>query len=262
VLLASVLGISRGHLLARDEVDEEAASQFAELVRSRVADGRPVAYLVGRREFWGLDFHVDERVLVPRPETELLIERLEAHVGEGRLPPGPIVDRGTGSGCLAVAACAQRPVLAVDLDADALVVAGLNARQHDERGRVQLVQADGLAALAPASVAAVLANPPYVTESEYATLDEQVRAHEPRRALVSEEGPVDTVYRRLIAESVAALRPGGWWISEVGAGQAERVADLAREAGLHRVAIHADLAGHGRVVEGCVAGGHAEPPRA
>ncbi len=250
VLLAFVLGISRGHLLARDGVDVEAEGRFAVLVDERVGTGRPVAYLIGSREFWGLDLLVDERVLVPRPETELLIERLAQLLAEGRVPRGPLVDRGTGSGCLAVAASAWRPVLALDVEADALQVARANAARHVARGRVQCVQGDGLASIAPASVAAVLANPPYITASEFAALDEDVRVHEPRRALVADEESVPALYTRLLAESLVVLLPGGWWLSEVGAGQAEQVAALARAAGLAEVAIRPDLAGHGRVVEG------------
>jgi release factor glutamine methyltransferase len=248
LLLAHVLGTSRSALLLAPPVTAEAASDYAQLVAERVATGRPVAYTVGRRAFFDLVLRVDPRVLVPRPETETVVEVALDLLRSGGLPPGPLVDRGTGSGCLALALCRERPVLALDIDADALDLAGENVRATDASTRVGLVRADGLSCLRPGSVAAVVANPPYVEARDVEQLPEDVARHEPRHALVPAEGSVPDMFARLLDESRAALQPGGWLITEVGAGQAGLVAGMASLRGFGWVSVTPDLAGIERVV--------------
>ena len=256
VLLAHVLGTTRARLLAARDPDRSECARFEALVGERERTGRPVAYLVGWREFRDLRLAVDGRVLIPRPETELLVEVLEELLAAGEVPPGPIVDRGTGSGCLALCAASHRDVIAVDTSPGALEVAAANrdvVRQGRAAGmrplqRVWLLRADGLSALRPGCCAAVLANPPYVEPGEFADLPEDVRRHEPRDALVPAEGSVRAVYGRLVDASREVLLPGGWLLTEVGAGQAELVTRLARDAGFDAVDARRDLAGHERVV--------------
>ncbi|MGQ0552086.1 MAG: HemK/PrmC family methyltransferase [Planctomycetota bacterium] len=253
LLLAEALGQPRAHLLWLQELLPEVAQRFAALVKERVATGRPVAYLLGRRDFRALSLRVDERVLVPRPETETLVEAFEELLAQRALPDGWVADRGTGSGNIALSVAGPRRVLALDLSAAALEVAAANLTVAERSGQVPaghvcLLRADSLSAVRRAGLAAVLANPPYIEASDWASLPDDVRLHEPRLALVPSEGSVRNMYTRLIAESWAALAPGGWLLSEVGAGQASWVADVARAAGFAAVQTRRDLAGIERVV--------------
>jgi release factor glutamine methyltransferase len=248
LLLAHVLGVERAALLAACALPSDAAAAFDALVAQRIETGRPLAYTLGHRAFWDLDLLVDERVLIPRPETELLVEVALELLAQGQLPPGPFADRGTGSGCIALALCRERPVLAVERSAEALPVATANVARCAAGERVLLLQADGLSCLRPGRLAAVLANPPYVEAAELAGLPEDVRRHEPRAALVPAEASVPAMFARLLAESRAALAPRGWLITEVGAGQAALVACLASACGYGWTSIHSDAAGIDRVV--------------
>ena len=248
LLLAHVLGVERAALLAAPAVPAEAAAAFEALVAARVETGRPVAYTLGRRAFWDLELLVDERVLIPRPESETVVEVALGLLDRGLLPAGDLADRGTGSGCLALALRGARPFLAVESSADALAVAAANVARLRAADRVRLVQADGLSCLRPGRLAAVLANPPYIEPDELDVLPEEVRRHEPVAALVPREGSVRAMFARLLAESRAALAPRGWLVTEVGRGQAALVAGLASAAGYGWTEIHDDAAGIERVV--------------
>jgi release factor glutamine methyltransferase len=252
LLLAYALGWPRARLLAeRAHVPApEQAASFAAMVARRAAQ-EPVAYIVGHKEFYGLDFFVDQRVLVPRPETELLVEL--ALAAASRLTPHAsrllIADIGTGSGAIAVALAAHLPeatVYATDLSADALAVAARNVERHGLAGRVRLLHGDLLAPL-PAPVGLLVSNPPYTVLAE---VEPNVLAHEPHLAL--EGGPDGAaVYRRLLAAAPRYLRPGGALLLEIGAWQSELVAGLLREAlPSASVTVHQDLAGRDRVVVG------------
>ncbi|MEN9936471.1 MAG: hypothetical protein RLZZ387_3050 [Chloroflexota bacterium] len=281
LLLAHALGWSRARVLAegRASLPPEPCAAFAALVARREAL-EPVAYLVGRREFYGLDFSVDRRVLVPRPETELLVElalglarRLTADhrppTTDGRpgpattadavaAPDGPsspvlrppsvlVADIGTGSGCIAVAVAANLSgarVYATDASPDALEVARLNAERTGVLGRVELLRGDLLEPL-PEPVDLLLSNPPYTLLDE---VDEGVRRHEPHLAL--DGGPDGlALYRRLLSQAPAKVRAGGAVLLEIGAWQGADVATMARAAFPDAdVAVHQDLAGRDRVV--------------
>jgi release factor glutamine methyltransferase len=252
LLLAHALAWPRARLLAERAhlpAPEQAAS-FAAMVARRAAQ-EPVAYIVGLKEFYGLDFFVDPRVLVPRPETELLVEL--ALAAASRLTPRAsrllIADIGTGSGAIAVALAAHLPgatVYATDLSADALAVAARNVERHALAGRVTLLRGDLLAPL-PAPVDLIVSNPPYTVLAE---VEPNVLAHEPHLAL--EGGPDGAaVYRRLLATAPRYLRPGGALLLEIGAWQGELVAGLLRKAlPSASVTVHQDLAGRDRVVVG------------
>lgn len=249
LLLAHALGLERRALWTLEQVPAEAARTLERLVQRRVADGRPLAYLTGRQGFHELDLAVDGRVLIPRPETELLVERLLARLDAGEVPEGPLADWGTGSGCVALSLASRRPVLALDRSAGALAVAAVNRTTGPPARPVWLVRADGLSPVREASLGAVAANPPYVTAAEWADLAPDVRDHEPRSALVPADGDVPGLYTRLGRRAARCLRPGGWLLAEVGAGQAPAVAAAWTREGLEVSALLTDLGGHQRVVE-------------
>lgn len=248
VLLASVLGIDRVGVylrfdqpLAAREVDA-----YRELLRRRAA-GAPVAYLTGTREFWSVPLAVTPDVLIPRPETELLVERVLA----GRVDGEPrILDLGTGSGALAIALARELPaarVVAVDVSPAAAAVATANAARAGVAERVTVVVGSWTAPLdAAARFDVIVSNPPYVPTAALAGLAPEVQA-EPALALDGGEDGL-AAYRALVPQAAARLAPGGRLLLEVGEGQAETVAAIAVAAGLEGVAWHADLAGIARVV--------------
>jgi release factor glutamine methyltransferase len=246
VLLAHALGWSRARLLAEGAapLEPERRRAFAALVARR-AELEPVAYLVGAREFYGLALEVTPDVLVPRPETELLVEAaLERARGRGALR---IADIGTGSGAIAVALAHRLPQAlldAVDLSPAALAVAARNAARHGVAARVRLLQGDLLAPLEQ-PVDLLVSNPPYTVLAE---IDEGVRRHEPHLAL--DGGPDGlALYRRLLAAAPPLVRPGGAVLLEIGATQGPAVAALARQLfPAAQIRVEQDLAGLDRVV--------------
>ncbi len=220
---------------------------------------RPLPYITGEQWFYGRPFKINRAVLIPRPETELLIETALA-LTEG-VPAPRFADIGTGSGCLAVTLAAERPgayIWATDLSADALNVARKNAARQGVLERLTLLRGDLLAPLPRHTLFDVIvSNPPYITEIESSGLQPEVRDYEPALALTGlpgATGPDGTLlHRRLLDEAPASLRPGGRLLLEVGQGQAEAVAEHARTRGYTEVAVLDDLGGIGRVVSACLA---------
>ncbi len=243
LLLSQSLGMGEAALLAHGDllVSPERGAHFEDLVARRAA-GEPAAYLLGRREFWGRDFEVDDRVLIPRPETEHLVEiALELE-----LPAGArILDLGTGSGCIAVTLAAERPgwrVTASDRSLSALAVAASNARRHGVADRVELVAADLVRGLDLAKFSLLVTNPPYVDPATRSDLAPEVARYEPASALFPPHGALDVV-ERILGEATP-LPAGAWLACELGAGQVERALDLARAAGAWQlVEVRRDLAG-------------------
>jgi release factor glutamine methyltransferase len=240
VLLAHALGTDRLKLLTdRDaRVEGPAVRTFQDAVRRRSVDREPVAYITGVKGFRHLELQVDPRVLIPRPETETLVEVAVEVVGHG----ARVVDVGTGSGAVALALKDERPdldVVATDVSEDALAVARANA---DRLGlQVELVRGDLVAGAG--AVDAVVSNPPYVEDG--ALLAPEIVRHEPALALRAGPDGLD-VLRRLVP--AAAARGAGVLAVELGAGQAGAVEAFAREAGFTRTERRADLAGIDRVV--------------
>ena len=249
VLLAHALGRSRVSLYTHFDqpLAKEELGACRELIRRRLT-GEPVAYLTGKQEFWSLPLVVDGRVLVPRPETEHLVEVvLEAL--KGRAMPR-VADIGTGSGAIAVAIAHERPdaeVLAVDRSIDALAVARHNAETND--ADIELLEGDLLAPLADRGpFDAIASNPPYIPEGDWGGLPPEVR-REPRGALLSGPDGLDAI-RRLVAGAPPLLVPGGLLAIEVGAGQAPEVMALMARAGFTRCWAKRDLSGIERIGAG------------
>lgn len=249
VLARHALGWDRATYLARWREPAPAGfeDRFEPLVARR---GRrePVARITVRREFWGLDFEVAPAVLVPRPESELLVETALARLGD-RAAPWEIADVGTGSGCLAIALARELPrarVAATDICPDALAVAARNAARHRAADRVTFHHTDLLDSL-PGPYDLIVSNPPYIPDAVIDTLAPEVSRHEPAAALRGGRDGLDTA-RRLVAAAADCLRPGGWLIMEVGAGQSGDAAGIARRAGLRVAAVRPDLQGIPRAV--------------
>lgn len=241
VLARHLLGWDRAALLvrARDAEPHAFAQRFAGLVARR-AEREPVAQIVGHREFWGLDFEVTRDVLIPRPETELVVD--EALAFARRSTVRRVIDVGTGSGCIAIAVACELPaarVIAIDASAEALTVARRNAERHGVADRVELLQGDLLCEI-EGSGDLILSNPPYVAEADAPALQPEVVNYEPRRAVFA--GPDGlAVIRRLLQESAPALAPHGRLIVEFGLGQHDAVQALARDAGWTVVRVRQDL---------------------
>lgn len=254
VLLAVVLESGRAALYAGLRAAAPAAveDRFRAFVERR-ARHEPVAYITGTQEFWSLALTVNSAVLIPRPETELLVDTV------CRLAPKAprVCDAGTGSGCIAVAVARELPeaqVLAVDCSAAALEVAARNAAAHGVAGRVAFLRSDLFDALDPAArFDIVVSNPPYLTPAEAESPD---LAFEPRQALAGGDDGLDVI-RRLIAAAPARLVAGGWLLMEMGADRDEAVVLLARSAGFAEIAVERDLAGLPRALVARRVGGGA-----
>jgi len=249
LLLAHVLQCTVTDLFAHAEhtLTREEASAYQELVARRACH-EPVAYLVGHREFWGLDLVVDARVLVPRPETEVLVERAMA-VAKRWLAPR-LADVGTGSGAVAVSLAVHLPgaqIFAIDASAGALQVARENARRLGVSGQITFLQGDLLAPV-PVAVDLVVANLPYVNEAEFDLLPPGIRLYEPREALVAGGDGLDAI-RALLNTVRPHLTDRGVILLEIGAGQGSMVSELAvRALPGARVEILQDYAHLDRVV--------------
>ena len=245
LLLADTLGVSRQRLIVDSDlvVEGPAVRTFQNAVRRRAVEREPVAYILGRRGFRRLDLAVDPRALIPRPETELLVE-----VGLG-LPRGArVLDVGTGSGAVALALKDERPDLLLtgsDLSEDALALARLNGERLGLE--VEWLHADLLAGV-PDEFDTILSNPPYVAESARASLAPEILRHEPSEALFAGPDGLDAI-RALLAQVAARARVRTVAL-ELGAGQAPVVSELARAAGFATVRAERDLAGIERVVVG------------
>jgi release factor glutamine methyltransferase len=212
-----------------------------------------VSRIIGRREFWGLDFELSGAILDPRPETEMLVADLVAF-GQSR-PELRFIDLGTGSGAIAIAALSVLPRaqgFAVDISEEALEMAGRNARRHDVEERLTLLKGSWWEAVPPAlKFDAIVSNPPYIASASIPGLSPEVRVFDPKGALDGGFDGLDA-YRQIVAQAARRLNPGGILLLEIGATQGEIVAKMVSRAGLANVEVLRDLAGLDRVVAATV----------
>lgn len=269
LLLMHVLGRERAWLYAHPEeaLEPAQAARYLELVARRIS-GEPTQYLSGRQEFWGLEFEVTPDVLIPRPETEHLIEVALARLGQQRSQePLRLADVGTGSGCIAVALARELPeakIFATDISSAALAVARRNAVRHGVSGRITFIECNLLGALVHESQGTgqaspvtsydsrpfelIASNPPYVGRREANSLPREVRAHEPGEALFAGEDGGE-IYAPLIAQAEKLLARGGILVLELGYDSLDHVDKLVEAAcGWTRVSVTQDLAGIPRVL--------------
>ncbi len=249
VLLAHALGLDRFKLYLQPQrpLDEAEAARFRELVARR-GQGVPLQHLIGQVSFMGHPIQVNGRVLIPRFETEELVERALQRVS----PEAPLrfLDAGTGSGAIAVALAKALPLaqgVALDRSPEALDVARANAALNRVAERLRFVEGDWLEGL-DGLFELIVANPPYVPSGQIAALAREVRDHDPRLALDGGPDGLDAL-RRLIPQAAPRLAPGGWLLLEIGHDQADAVRALLGEVGFGRVAVYADLAGADRIAE-------------
>jgi len=245
-----VLGVNRAYLYAHPEreLTAEEQARYDEVVAQR-STGMPSQYITGHQEFWGLDFVVSPAVLIPRPETEHLVETV-LELARGVARP-KIVDVGTGSGCIALALANElktAEVYAVDLSDDALEIARANAARLQLDGRVKFLQSNVLEALAGMhDFDFVVSNPPYVGKNEADKVQRSVFEFEPRMAVFSGESGLDVI-RPLITQAHAALKPGGWLAMEIGYSMRDMVLQLLSPTMWEDIRVLPDLQGIPRVV--------------
>lgn len=248
LLLEHVLGRDHAYLIAHDDEPLPAAALATyRALLERAASHEPIPYLIGNAPFMGLDFAVTHDVLIPRPETEQLVEQAITWTqGRGVIHA---IDVGTGSGCIAVSLARGLPramVTAVDLSAGALAVAAINGRRHAP-GRVLFAQGDLLAAIAP-GLDLIVANLPYIAGHEWPTLPIGVKSYEPALALNGGADGLD-LFRNLLPQAAGRLRSGGLVLLEIGWRQGEAVVALARQTWPRAdIRVWTDFAGHDRIV--------------
>jgi len=249
LLLGHVLRKTRVELIsaAKDCITPESAALFTNLVRKRQA-GIPVAQLVGSREFWSMNFTVTTDTLIPRPETEILVECALTHIPADR--PADFLDLGTGSGAIALAVASERPnihVTATDISEKALAIAQYNAAAL-KLSRVEFQRGSWFHAVAGRKFSTIVANPPYVSDMEYVVHHFELQ-HEPALALRGGSDGLDCI-KNIIAQAPGHLFKDGWLAIEHGYRQGPAVEILLREAGFRSIFSYSDLQGHARVTEG------------
>ena len=250
VLLAAALGVPRSHLAAfpeRQVLDCEATDRYEAHITRR-ALGEPLAYILGEKEFWSLSLQVEPAVLIPRPETELVVERALAHLP--LVADADVLDLATGSGAIALAIANERPdcrVTGTDVSSGAIAVASRNARRLG-LDRVGFLTGPWYEPVQGMNFDLIASNPPYVAEGD-PRVERSVRRFEPHAALYTGPTGLEAI-RAIVAGAVRHLKPGGWLVLEHGDTQSEPVRDLLSGAGFAAVNTHRDLAGLERCTEG------------
>jgi release factor glutamine methyltransferase len=258
LLLAHSLNLSREELYVRlhRELKEGERKTLEGLIQRRIS-GEPLQYILGHQEFWSINFKVDPRVFIPRPETELLVEQSLLILCEKTFEQNPsVLEIGTGSGAIAIALAKEAKhifLVATDISRDALALAKENAKSAGVQDRIQFVNSDLLGSFHSSKERGafdlILSNPPYIIRSEIGSLAKEVRDHEPMIALDGGEDGLE-FYRHLISQAPSSLREGGWLLLEVGHGQAEMVArQIQGSETFLEPKILPDLAGIQRVVK-------------
>jgi release factor glutamine methyltransferase len=258
LLLARSLNLSREglYMQLQDQLKEEKKEVFERLIRRRIT-GEPLQYILGHQEFWSVDFQVDPRVLIPRPETELLVEQslqILSEISFQRIPS--VLEIGTGSGAAAISLAKEMKdifLVATDISRDALLVAEENARSAGVLGRIEFVNGnlfDPFRLYREGELFdLILSNPPYVDHSEIQRLSREVRSYEPIIALDGGKGGLE-IYQSITSQATFYLKKGGWLLLEVGQGQAQKVAEQIERSGFFlKPQLFPDLSGIERVVK-------------
>jgi len=252
VLLEHILNMDRIQLMLHmsEEIKKDKLQEYFKVLELR-AQGYPLQYLVGRQEFMSLDFKVTPDVLIPRPETELLVETAIALAEQYPYPP-KVVDVCTGSGCIIISICyyfKEGVYLASDISPYALEVARENALRHEMQDKIGFLEADLLDNPAFSSSDIIVSNPPYIATNEIAGLQREILGHEPHLALDGGPDGLD-IYRKLIAQAYARLNQNGWLLVEIGWDQGNAVAELFLARGFNNIDIIKDYPGKDRIVKG------------
>ncbi len=259
LLLSKVLGINTTYIYTHpvNPVQSEKVKEFEMLLRRRIKR-EPIAYILGEKEFYSRSFIVTPDVLIPRPETEMLVEEA---LKITKIIPNPFVlDVGTGSGCIAVSlACEDEnaQIFATDISLETLMVARANLERHKVSKRISLICADFLSCFKENSFDIIISNPPYIPAGEFYRLESDVRDFEPKVSLIA-GGLTDlntgeaglNCIKKIVLEAVRVLKNNGWCIIEIGANQSGKVTEIFERAGFKGVSIVKDLAGIDRVVKG------------
>ena len=247
-LLLYVLGQNRAWLLSHwdDEVGPVTQARYEDAIHSRM-QGEPIQYITGHAEFFGLPFHVTPAVLIPRPETEHLVEEILRLAAQW--PSPSIADIGTGSGAIAVALAHTLPtakIIATDLSSAALNIAQQNARSNHVQDRIDFHQGDLLAPLAGQQFEIIASNPPYIPQTDHDSLSVEVREHEPHSALFAGPDGLE-IYRRLIPQARQFLAPNGWLVLEIGYNQQPAIEALLQATNYRDIHFIPDYQGIPRV---------------
>jgi release factor glutamine methyltransferase len=251
-LLAEAIGRDRTYLIVNfnQELASDLIEKYEALIERRAA-GEPLQYITGRQEFYGLEFEITPAVLIPRPETELIVEETLRLAHQANNAEPLMIDVGTGSGCIAIALARELEgahVVAVDLSREALEVARRNAARYGLESRIEFIESDLLSAVSRETQADfIVSNPPYVAADELPGLQREVRDWEPRRALTDGADGL-SFYRRLLAASPAYLKSGGHFLSELGYRQSEAVQVLVDRSVWSDVRVLSDWQGISRTL--------------
>ena len=257
LLAARLLKCGRGFLVSSmDKVVPEAHLEAMRRGVVRLANGEPVQHVLGEWDFRKLTLKCDRRALIPRPETEDLVERVLKHLrseyGSREAEVPFVVDVGTGSGCIILSLATEfgkGVFLGTDISAEAITLARENAAKCGLEGAVKLAVADGLDEFDPESVDVIVSNPPYITTADCETLDPRVKDYEPRSALDGGVSGLD-FYERFIGDAMNVLKPGGALFFEIGDGQGEALRELFEAYGFTDIKIEKDFSGHDRYASG------------
>ena len=258
LLAARLLGCGRGFL--SPHLSNEVGERHLDAMRrgmARLAKGEPVQYVLGEWDFRKLTLKCDRRALIPRPETEELVERVLRFLRGSRVDRPFIVDLGTGSGCIALSIAKEYEgpcvVLGTDISAEAVSLAQENAAKCGLAEKVKFAVADGLDEFDPESVDVIVSNPPYVRTTECYALDPRVKDHEPLLALDGGTSGLD-FYDRFIGDALNVLKPNGAIFFEIGDGQGDALRRMFEEYGFGKIRIEKDFAGHDRYANAVLAG--------
>ncbi|GJM16918.1 MAG: release factor glutamine methyltransferase [Thermodesulfobacteriota bacterium] len=230
------------------EIDLQKFNRFQELLERRIKR-EPIAYILGGKEFYSKPYKVNPSVLIPRPETELLVDETLNLVQQRTSPL--ILEIGTGSGCISVtiaSLCENVEIVASDISREALAVAKQNITKHNQKDRISLLRGDLLDSFEEQSFDIIVSNPPYITEAEFDGLESEVKDFEPQIALTAGQ---DGLYyiRKIISDSTKILKDGGWCILEIGHNQKESVQNIFRNCGFTKISSIKDLNGIERVIK-------------